>query len=320
MCPIHNAVDTFTVSSSLGFVSHFNYVLLFLESVAKQSQTCCSSTLKKYLNLVLNNCFINLKWSLSSSTFREEIVIWARKKTGVPVIRLSSINDAEEFLRQHQIFVIGLFEKYEVCDICMQLNRFFLQGPEHAEFVKAATTDNEVQFVETNDVNVAKVLFPEVGTEKKFIGLVKSEPERYEKFGKLLTEFKNVPSAMIMFVYVDNAEDNLAKPFLTLYGLEAEKPIVSLQNHSIFLSSLVTAFDNRIGSKYLLESDLTRNTLEMNNYPTLVFYPAGDKSNPIKVPKKSSLKELIAFINKNIRSDEDGRGITDSDHNKKDEL
>lgn len=31
-----------------------------------------------------------------------------------------------------------------------------------------------------------------------------------------------------MFVYVDNAEDNLAKPFLTLYGLEAEKPIVSL--------------------------------------------------------------------------------------------
>ncbi|RWW17708.1 hypothetical protein GW17_00018351 [Ensete ventricosum] len=251
MCPIHNAVDTFTVSSSLGFVSHFNYVILFLESVAKQSQTCCSSTLKKYLNLVLNNCFINLKWSLSSSTFREEIVIWARKKTGVPVIRLSSINDAEEFLRQHQIFVIGLFEKYEVCDIFMQLN---------------------------------------------------------------------VPSGMIMFVYVDNAEDNLAKPFLTLYGLEAEKPIVSLQNHSIFLSSLVTAFDNRIGSKYLLESDLTRNTLEINNYPTLVFYPAGDKSNPIKVPKKSSLKELIAFINKNIRSDDDGRGITDSDHNKKDEL
>ncbi|XP_009421211.2 protein disulfide isomerase-like 1-5 [Musa acuminata AAA Group] len=370
---------------------------------------------------------------------KEEIVIWARKKTGVPVIRLSSINDAEEFLRQHQIFIIGLFEKYE--------------GPEHVEFVKAATTDNEIQFVETNDINIAKVLFPEVGTEKKFIGLVKSEPERYEKFvenfeeQKILqfvdynkfplvtvltelnsarvyssaiklqvfifaaaNEFKDLYPLLqdvarpyktnIMFVYVDNAEDNLAKPFLTLYGLEAEKPIV-------------TAFDNRIGSKYLLESDLTRNTLEefcsgllhgylppyfksepipnekaliekvvgktfdasvldsseniflevytpwcfdceatskqieklakhfkglenlkfaridassnehpklqINNYPTLLFYPARDKSNPIKVSKKSSLKELIAFINKNIRSD-DGRGITDSDHNKKDEL
>ncbi|CAL9179041.1 unnamed protein product [Musa hybrid cultivar] len=361
---------------------------------------------------------------------KEEIVIWARKKTGVPVIRLSSINDAEEFLRQHQIFIIGLFEKYE--------------GPEHVEFVKAATTDNEIQFVETNDINIAKVLFPEVGTEKKFIGLVKSEPERYEKFvenfeeQKILqfvdynkfplvtvltelnsarvyssaiklqvfifaaaNEFKDLYPLLqdvarpyktnIMFVYVDNAEDNLAKPFLTLYGLEAEKPIV-------------TAFDNRIGSKYLLESDLTRNTLEefcsgllhgylppyfksepipnekgliekvvgktfdasvldsseniflevytpwcfdceatskqieklakhfkglenlkfaridassnehpklqINNYPTLLFYPAGDKLNPIKVSKKSSLKELIAFINKNIRSN-DGRGITD---------
>lgn len=31
MCPIHNAVDTFTVSSSFGFVSHFNYALLFPE-------------------------------------------------------------------------------------------------------------------------------------------------------------------------------------------------------------------------------------------------------------------------------------------------
>ena len=33
----------------------------------------------------------------------------------------------------------------------------------------------------------------------------------------------------IMFIYVDTAEENLAKPFLTLYGLESEKkPTVSL--------------------------------------------------------------------------------------------
>jgi hypothetical protein len=32
----------------------------------------------------------------------------------------------------------------------------------------------------------------------------------------------------IMFIYVDTAEENLAKPFLTLYGLESEKkPTVS---------------------------------------------------------------------------------------------
>ena len=32
----------------------------------------------------------------------------------------------------------------------------------------------------------------------------------------------------IMFIYVDTAEENLAKPFLALYGLESEKkPTVS---------------------------------------------------------------------------------------------
>lgn len=35
--------------------------------------------------------------------------------------------------------------------------------------------------------------------------------------------------SQIMFIYVDTAEENLAKPFLTLYGLESEeKPTVSL--------------------------------------------------------------------------------------------
>lgn len=31
----------------------------------------------------------------------------------------------------------------------------------------------------------------------------------------------------MMFVYADSAEDNLAKPFLTLFGLEADNPVVS---------------------------------------------------------------------------------------------
>ena len=43
-------------------------------------------------------------------------MIWARKKTGVPVIRISTLTEAEEFLKKHQMFVVGLFEKFEVCD------------------------------------------------------------------------------------------------------------------------------------------------------------------------------------------------------------
>ena len=42
-------------------------------------------------------------------------MIWARKKTGVPVIRISTMTEADEFLKKHQRFGIGLFEKFEVC-------------------------------------------------------------------------------------------------------------------------------------------------------------------------------------------------------------
>lgn len=37
-----------------------------------------------------------------------------------------------------------------------------------------------------------------------------------------------------MFVYVDSAEDNLAKPFLTLLGLESDHPIVSISYNYIY--------------------------------------------------------------------------------------
>lgn len=41
-------------------------------------------------------------------------MIWTRKKTGAPVQRLTSIPEAEEFLKTHPIFVIGYFDKFEV--------------------------------------------------------------------------------------------------------------------------------------------------------------------------------------------------------------
>jgi len=90
----------------------------------------------------------------------------------VPVIRLQSKDSAEEFLKKDQTFVIGLFKNFE--------------GPEYEEFVKTATTDDEVQFVETSDRSVAKILFPGITSEEQFVGLVKSEPEKFEKFGEYL--------------------------------------------------------------------------------------------------------------------------------------
>ncbi|KAL5576448.1 hypothetical protein UlMin_018147, partial [Ulmus minor] len=355
----------------------------------------------------------------------EEIVIWARKKIGVPVIRISSVQEAEEFLRKHHAFVIGFFEKNE--------------GPEYEEFVKAATADNEMQFIEVSNIEVAKVLFPKIESTNNFVGIVKNEPERYtayegtfekekllqfldynkfplviklteinsarvysspiklqvivfakeDDFNKFLEPLQDIArkfKSKIMFIYIDITDENLAKPFLTLFGLEEST------------NTLVTAFDNRMSSKFLLESENTPRNIEefcsglvdgtvapyfksqpipdnkdaiiqtivgktfdelilsspknvllevltpwcinceatskqveklakhfkgtdlvfarfdasvnehpklqVDDFPTLLFYRDGDKESPIKLSTKSSLKDLAGSINKHLKSRE----------------
>ncbi|KAJ4718117.1 putative Protein disulfide isomerase [Melia azedarach] len=368
-----------------------------------------------------------------------DIVIWARKKTGAPVIRVNSVNEAEDILKKYPTFVLGLFNKFE--------------GHDYEEFVKAAVSDNEIQFVESSNSEVAKVLYPDIKATKHFLGIVKSEPEKYTKYEEsfekdkilqflaynkfpLVTKLTEINSASVysspiktqvfvfakdddlksfleplqdiarkfktklMFIAIDITDDNLAKPFLTLLGLEESK------------NTVMAAFDNKISSKFLLESDLTPSNIEefcsgllhgtlspyyksqpipdntnasvhvivgktfddlvlnspenvlleihtpwcikcettskqieklashfkgldnlviakidasmnehpklhLDDYPTILFYPAGDKANPIKVSTKSSSKDLAAFINKQLKGKDQVRKDFE---NHKDEL
>ncbi|KAK4479617.1 hypothetical protein RD792_015143 [Penstemon davidsonii] len=357
----------------------------------------------------------------------EEMVIWARKKTGAPVIRINSVTEANEFLKHHDMYAVGLFNKFE--------------GPDYEEFINAAKADNEIQFLETSSTEISKVLYPAV-LNPTFFGLVKSEPEQYtslddgnltadkilqfldnnkfplvtvvtelnsakvyassnklqvhvfaeaDDLKKLLEPLQDIAKkfkSKILFAAVDIGEDNLAKPFLTLFGLEDSE------------ETAVVAFDYNSNFKYLLESDPTSSNIEdfcvglvqgtlspyyksqaipdnknasiltvvgktfddvilsspkniilevhapwcitcettskqveklakhfkglndlvfaridasinehpklqVEEYPSLLFFPANDKSNPIKLSTKSSLKELAALINKNLKSRED---------------
>ncbi|KAF3521757.1 hypothetical protein F2Q69_00046812 [Brassica cretica] len=213
----------------------------------------------------------------------EEIVIWVQKKT------VNTVDEAQRFLKKYHTFVVGLFNKFE--------------GSEYNEFMKAAKSDDEIQFVETSDSEVAKLLFPELKTSNVFIGMVKTEAERYtayegsynmekilEFLGKnkfpLITklsesntawvysspvklqvmifakadDFQNMAQPLedfaskfkskLMFIYIDITNENLAMPFLTLFGIEhANKTVVA-------------AFDNKLNSKYLLESDPSPSNIE----------------------------------------------------------
>ncbi|KAK7819979.1 protein disulfide isomerase-like 1-6, partial [Quercus suber] len=123
----------------------------------------------------------------------EEIVIWARKKTGVPLIKIRSVAEADKFLKKYHTFVIGLFEKFEnetarirflISHDCH--NKRYTQGHDYDEFVKAAISDNKIQFVETSNIDVATVLFPDIKETKHFLGIVKSKPGRYTPYGECL--------------------------------------------------------------------------------------------------------------------------------------
>ncbi|KAG8494733.1 hypothetical protein CXB51_012541 [Gossypium anomalum] len=236
----------------------------------------------------------------------EEIVIWARKKTGVPVIRINTVTEADDFLKKHHMFVIGLFEKFEfyALKVLVFLDYSVLQswGSDYKAFIKAAMSDNEIQFAEASNIEVAKLLYPDIKATN-FLGIVKSEPERYtayvgtfemenilqfldynkfplvtkltelnsvrvysspvklqvyvfakaDDFKILLEPLQDVARKFItkvMFIYIDILDENLAKPFLTLFGLEESK------------NTLVTAFDNKGSSKYLLQSDPTPSNIE----------------------------------------------------------
>lgn len=53
------------------------------------------------------------------------------------------------------------------------------------EFKKAGIDDNALQFVETNQIDVAELLFPNINHAiDNFIGLVKSEAEKFVVLGE----------------------------------------------------------------------------------------------------------------------------------------
>ncbi|KAI3759680.1 hypothetical protein L6452_07675 [Arctium lappa] len=399
-----------------------NPVLMAKIDAERYPKVASNLGIKGYPTLLL---FVNSTSQAYTGGFSaEEMVIWLRKKTGTPVVRVDSIDEANDFVKKHSMFAAGLFDKFE--------------GPDYEEFVKAATTDNEIQFVETSSPRIANILYPDVKSTNLFFGIVKSEPERYtsyedafekdrilqflndnkfplvtfltevnsakvyssdklqvyvfaeaDDFKKLLEPFQDAArkfKSKIMFVFIDIKDDNLAKPFLTLFGLEESE------------DTLVTAFDYKSGAKYLLESDptparieefcsrllkgilppfyksqaipdnkgadiltvvgktfddlilrsskniileihtpwcLTCETtskqveklakhfkglenvvfaridasvnehpkLEVDDYPTLLFYPGSNKSNPIKMPTKSSAKDLAILINKHLKAE-----------------
>ncbi|CAN8259157.1 unnamed protein product [Cochlearia groenlandica] len=253
----------------------------------------------------------------------EDIVIWVQKKTGRPTIKLNTVDEASRFLKKYHTFVVGLFENSAG------------SASGHDEFVKAASVDNEIQFVETSSRDVAKLLFPNLKPNNVFVGMVKSEAERYtvydgpyqaekileflnsNKFPLItkLTESNTVRvysspvklqvmvfsktddyedlaqpmediarkfKSKLMVIHIDISNENLAMPFLTLFGIEDAKKTV------------VAAFDNNLNSKFLLESDPSPSNIEefcsgLAHGTVSQYY----KSEPIPINQNGSVVAVV---------------------------
>ncbi|GAB2232972.1 hypothetical protein Droror1_Dr00002185, partial [Drosera rotundifolia] len=174
----------------------------------------------------------------------------------------------EDFVKKHSLFALGYFDQFE--------------GVRHGEFIKAAVVDNEIQFAETNSIEIAELLLAELraiysfwksleGKEIARLRVTRScnfwsltcrtfSMKVYSSHVKLqvyifgeVDELKVISEPLqdiarkfwskIMILLVNTKEDDLAKPFLTLLGLEGSEDIV------------IAAFDNKISMKYVLESD-----------------------------------------------------------------
>jgi protein disulfide-isomerase A1 len=78
-----------------------------------------------------------------------------------------------------------------------------------------------------------------------------SKADDFQKLAQPLEDIARKFKSKLMFIYVDITNENLAMPFLILFGIEAGNKTV------------VAAFDNNLNSKYLLESDPSPNSIEV---------------------------------------------------------
>lgn len=219
---------------------------------------------------------------------REEIVLWVLKKTGSAITTILSKESAESFLSRNVTAVIGYFDN--------------LDSPEHDAFAAAAKLDLDTEFVSTTNIEVTLLLSQGAPiSSPPFIALCKQEPERLSVFGgsfnaeeidsfvklnkyplvtvlnsknanlvyasplklhlllfaeskddyvkPLYLEAARHFKGKVMFLAIDLKDEEFSKPMLAVYGLDTAKPVVA-------------GLDNEDGSRYLLESDLTVESLK----------------------------------------------------------
>ncbi|CAM6092292.1 unnamed protein product [Calypogeia fissa] len=251
---------------------------------------------------------------------RDDFVNWVLKKTGRPATTFMTKAEAKELQSRDATVVIGLFEKFE--------------GPAYDEFIASSKAIVDVEFLQTTNAEAAQVFNADFDETAPAIAIWKSAPVKFLKFGGELNREEIVPfvslnkfalvtklharnaqkvykspvnkqvilfassydydsiypfylaaakyfKGELFFVWVDIEDEDFAKPMSTMYGIEGSEPTVA-------------GFDNSNGSKYLLEGEVTRQSLK----GFVINYKEGRlkvhfKSEPIPKKNKGDVKVVV---------------------------
>ncbi|XP_068652675.1 protein disulfide isomerase-like 1-4 isoform X2 [Aristolochia californica] len=113
---------------------------------------------------------------------KDAIVTWVKKKIGPGIHNITTTDDAEKILRTESKVVLGFLDS--------------LVGPESQELAAASKLEDDVNFYQTSDPNVAKLFHIDPKVKTPALVLLKKEAEKISMFDG---QFKK--SAIVDFVF-----------------------------------------------------------------------------------------------------------------------
>ncbi|KAL2507523.1 Protein disulfide isomerase-like 1-4 [Forsythia ovata] len=120
----------------------------------------------------------------SGQRTKDAIVTWIKKKIGPGISNITTTEDAERILTSEDKVVLGFLDS--------------LVGPENKELSAASKLDDDVNFYQTSNPNVAKMFHMEPNVKRPALVLLKKEAEKVTHYDGQFTK-----SAIAEFVFAN---------------------------------------------------------------------------------------------------------------------
>ncbi|KAJ1409202.1 Thioredoxin-like superfamily [Sesbania bispinosa] len=175
---------------------------------------------------------------------KEAIVTWIKKKTGPGIHNITTVDDAQRILTSESKVVLGFLDS--------------LVGPESEELASASRLEDDVNFYQTVNPDVAKLFHIDPTVKRPALILVKKEAEKLNHFGlfdfSLLTLLPRRGSpppyflVNLMYFHPVSADGQFVKSEIADFVSSNKLPLVTIFTRE----SAPAVFENPIKKQLLL--------------------------------------------------------------------